>query len=363
MTSVLKDGEARPGIERSPSLPDRNITLLDVTTLVFERARLVATWMLVGFVIALLPLIGMKRQYAATAAFGPENSDASRSGVSALAGQLGLNVPGSTQSQSQLYAQLLKTRAILDAIVRDTFTVAETGERGTLVRIAEIRGDTPDKISERAAEWLARVTRTTVDPVTSTLSLRVSTQYRSLSLALARDLLRRVNEFNVRTRQSQASAERAFVDRRLALARDSLLAAEGRLKSFLESNRQVGNAPELMFARDRLQREVQMRQQIVNGLAQSYEDASIREVRDTPVITIIDPPSVSATPESRDGLIRGALGLALGAVIAIVWLLSTAVLRRRIEAGDPDAVRFAGLTRRARLKARRLLPGRSRVPG
>jgi uncharacterized protein involved in exopolysaccharide biosynthesis len=360
MTTTLRDDDRESDVERS-TVADRDLTLMDITAFVLHDARFVISWMIAGFLLAVVPVLLSKPQYSATAAFAPQNNDASRSGVSAFAGQFGLSLPGSIQSQSQLYAELLRSRAILDPIVRDTFTVTEIGRRGTLVQIARITGDSPEKIAERGAEWLVNATRTSVDAQTSTLSLRVSTEYRSLSLALVQDLLRRVNEFNVKTRQSQATAERIFVEQRLALARDNLVVAEARLKSFLESNRQLGNSPELVFARDRLQRELDMRQQLANALAQSYEDASIREVRDTPVITIIDPPTVSTRRNSRNGLLRGVLGLALGAVLALVWLLTKTTLQRRVTAGDQDAIQLVSLMRRARLRVGRLFSRRSRI--
>ena len=76
-----------------------------------------------------------------------------------------------------------------------------------------------------------------------------------------------------------------------------------------------------MFQRDRLQREVLLQQQVVTSLVQRYEENRIREVRDTPVITMIDTPILAARPDPRLRvlilLLGTVAGLCLGVVIVI----------------------------------------------
>jgi hypothetical protein len=103
------------------------------------------------------------------------------------------------------------------------------------------------------------------------------------------------------------------------------------------------NSPELVFARDHLQRDVDLNQQVVTSLAQSLEDARIREVRDIPVITVIEPPVAQTTPESRGRLRRGMLGIALGGGIAIALALIWDLLARRLAAGDPEIEKYRSL--------------------
>jgi uncharacterized protein involved in exopolysaccharide biosynthesis len=93
------------------------------------------------------------------------------------------------------------------------------------------------------------------------------------------------------------------------------LDAENRLQSFMQQNRVYNTAPRLSFEQDRLSREVQNRQQIVNVLAQAFEQAKIDEVRDTPVITILDTPETPAAPDSRGLLTKVIFSLFFGAAL------------------------------------------------
>jgi len=55
-----------------------------------------------------------------------------------------------------------------------------------------------------------------------------------------------------------------------------------------------------------------MRQELVTAMAQAYEQARIDEVRNTPLITVIDQPVPPALPEPRGWLLKFLLGLILG---------------------------------------------------
>jgi uncharacterized protein involved in exopolysaccharide biosynthesis len=128
------------------------------------------------------------------------------------------------------------------------------------------------------------------------VSVAVRTRDPQVSLVIANRLIDGLNRFNRTTRQSQATEEREFTEGRLNEARAKVRAAEDALQSFLQRNRQF-ESPQLAFERDRLQRELLFQQQIMTGLAQQYEEARIREVRDTPVITIVERPVLPAVPE------------------------------------------------------------------
>jgi uncharacterized protein involved in exopolysaccharide biosynthesis len=150
-----------------------------------------------------------------------------------------------------------------------------------------------------------------------------------------------VNAYNERTSQGQAAAERKFVEGRLAVAGADLRDAEDRLERFLRANGDLSRSPELTIERERIQRDVGLRQQVFTSLTQSYEEARIREVRDTPAITILEPPSVPTEPASRGRAVRVVLGLLLGAFFGSLVAFASDVVQRRRNDGDVEATVFA----------------------
>ena len=89
--------------------------------------------------------------------------------------------------------------------------------------------------------------------------MEVTTPWAELSRDVSRRMLELVGEFNLVTRQSRASTERAFIEDRLTEVAGELAAAEDSLEDFLRHNRRYDQSPELSFTYDRLYRQVQLR--------------------------------------------------------------------------------------------------------
>jgi uncharacterized protein involved in exopolysaccharide biosynthesis len=103
---------------------------------------------------------------------------------------------------------------------------------------------------------------------------------------------------------------------------------------FLEANRQWQDSPLLQFRHDGLQRKVTLRQTVLTTLVQSYEQARISEVRDTPVITVLQAPFLPPGPDPRRRVLSAALGIVLGGMAGIVFAFLVEAFRRPSE-GDP----------------------------
>ena len=174
---------------------------------------------------------------------------------------------------------------------------------------------------------------------TGTVTLTVETEWPDLSQAIATRLIEEITLFNLDTRQSQAAAERTFIEARVDSARAELHAAESDQQQFLESNRQWQNAPLLSFQHDRLAREVMLRQSVLTTLVQSYEQARIAEVRDTPVITVLQEPFLPPGPDERNLALGAALGIVLGGMVGIVLAFLIEAFRHPV-AGDQAREHF-----------------------
>ena len=299
--------------------------------------------MVVGGLIAAVFAVFKPALYVASASFVTQGADMTRSGLASLAGQFGVAIPTNNQSLSpDVYARLLKSRVVLQTIARDTFQVQEMGgKRMTFYDLFNIHDESPIRREDMGVKVLSNVVTVGVAKLTGVVEIAVATKWRSVSLGIADQLINGVNDYNERTRQTQASAERKFVEGRLTVAGTDLRDAEDRLEQFLRTNMQLGGSPELAIQRERLQRNVTLRQQVFASLTQSYEEARIREVRDTPVITVLEPPTAPADPASRGRVMRVLLGLLLGAIFgAFIAFVSDMVARQR-NVGDAEASAFA----------------------
>ena len=307
------------------------------TALVRGRWRIVRWTLLGGFIAALWATL-RPLTYTASASFVPQANDTRASNLVSLAGQFGISLsPGGSSRSPDFYRSLLTSKALLDAIARDTFSVEElNGQRVSFVDLFEIEGDLKSERLEEGRTRLVELLETSVDNSTGIVSVAIATEWPSVSHAIITALVDGVHAFNQRVRQDEAGAERAFVEGRHKVVSAELLAAEDSLEAFLMRNRQFERSPELVFRHDRLEREVQSRQQVLTSLTQSYEEARIRELRNTPVITLVEVPALPALHDPRRRVLFGLLGVMLGGLVGVSLALLASTVTHHRNAGDSD---------------------------
>jgi uncharacterized protein involved in exopolysaccharide biosynthesis len=84
-----------------------------------------------------------------------------------------------------------------------------------------------------------------------------------------------------------------------------------------------------------MQREVSRRQEVYTSLLQSREEAKIREVRELPVITVLERPRVPVVGESRKTVLKVLMGgLAAGMIGVVIAFVAHAMAGAKRESGD-----------------------------
>ena len=304
-------------VDRGPDAGPVEIPVLGSIHLLLRHARLVllASFLALAAVVALT--IAQGRSYTSTASFTPQTRTV-QSNLSGLAAQFGFALPAVDASRSPaFYADLVQSRQILTRVVGGRYSVAPDTDSlaKTLVELWTRQGRSLALRQEAAVRRLRR--SLSVNLVQRTGVIRVAARANDPALAqqLVRQLLAELNTFNLEARQSQATMERRFTEQRLDQARQELRQAEDRQQLFLQRNREFASSPQLKFEQDRLAREVIMRQQLYTTLSQALEQAKIEEIRDTPVITVVEAPDLPVRPDSQGWVRKGFLALLLGGLV------------------------------------------------
>lgn len=326
------------------------LSVLGLAATLLRRRRLI---ILTATVTAGVLVLGtaLFRSFRATSSLAPHDTDRN-SQLAGLAAQFGLNIGGVGSGESlDFYASLLGSRSLLARAVETSYTFASDEEgrdtlRGTLLELYGTKGSTPSERLDRGIRRLQGSITVRKDQDAGIIILMVKAKWAGLAEHVNGRLLELLNEFNLTTRQTQAKAERTFVESRLAEARAELSTAEEAVARFLTANRLYENSPRLRADLARLQRRVDLAQQVYVTLAQALEQARLEEVRNTPVVTIIDNPEGTAR-HSPSLLLTLILGTLLGAVLgAGLAFAGDYVAKERLE--NPDAYKeFAGMAQAA----------------
>jgi uncharacterized protein involved in exopolysaccharide biosynthesis len=312
--------------------------------------------------------------YTATTTFDLESSTApsgSNTSLGGLAAQLGL---APQQSGPPPYERLLRSRALLIPVTQMRFTIptASGPRNGSIAQLFGLQARTGEQLREKAINTVRGAVKVGSDRA-GTPALMVTTPWAPLSIQLADSLVARLNEFNTERQQSKVSRERRFTEARLEEKRVELRAAEARVQSFLEQNRDYRNSPMLTFQFDRLNRELQLKQSLYNTLAAAVENARIDEVRNSPVVSVIEPAYVPPKLDDEQtswipdiptkGIIRLILAIFLGLFLAF----AVEYFQRNRDQSPEDAAEFRMLAHDAAADLRRpwrlfagLIPWRGR---
>jgi uncharacterized protein involved in exopolysaccharide biosynthesis len=319
---------------------DDEISLWEVLAVLLRRrwtivlTTVLATAAVVSFTLLRDP------SYTTQTSFRPQGSESSNAQLTALASQFGFNIPGmgSEEVSPAFYAELITSREILFRLVTQEYDVEGVG-RSSLPELFEIEEEDEGLLIRETIETLRDgVLSVQTGRETGVVTVEVRTDWADLSYQIASRLLDEIARFNLETRQSQAAAERVFIEERVDSARNALTEAEAAMQAFLQANRQWENSPDLTFQHDRLDRDINLRQQVYTTLVQSFEQARISEVRDTPVITVLQAPFLPPADDRRLVLFA-ALGIVLGGMAGVVLAFVVEALRRPAP-GDPGREDF-----------------------
>lgn len=338
-----------------------------------RHARLLILLPLLAFVLTAVYISTRDQLWVADSRFLPAKASELGSNTGGFVSELSRLVGGSSGgSDGMFYRFLVPSSAFLRDAARTEYEFTRTTEsgetetvRGTL---AEIHGQNPatETSNLRASLGILRSLVTSeLEPGTGFVRVSVRSQWPELAVAVNDRLLELVNQFNVDQRQSQAAAEREFVETRLAEAQAEMHEVEAELVGFLERNQRYEQSPRLRNEAMRLESQAELKRALYSSLAQSYEQARINEVRNTPVVTIVERPEDTVYLPNRGNapLRYGAMAFIIAALLMIGLLAVRAYLLRQKDENPDDFHEFRRLASEslpvpARLRGR-LLAGRS----
>jgi uncharacterized protein involved in exopolysaccharide biosynthesis len=238
---------------------------------------------------------------------------------------LPLNLSENALSPS-FFAGILTSRELATTTlltqVRDSSSLPP-GPSQRLLDVLGVKGKTEAARLEKGVKLLHKRMSVQVDKASGIITLRVEMPSPGIAADVANGMVATLNTFNLQRKQSQSREQRRFIEERLQSSKEELERAEATLQKFLETNRDYAQSALLLFEERRLERTVQLRQELAIALAKGYDEARIAEVRDTPVLTIVD----SAVPPTQKSWPRTWLYALLGGLVGAAIAFGAAYLR------------------------------------
>lgn len=329
-----------PTIETPPARPAAATTgvlhFSDILAFVLRHIRLLV-FLPLGTAVTIAALFLLTgRPYSAHSAFALATSATNMSRFAGLAAQFGMSFGNRPSESVDFYGVLLKSGDVLREVVLSEYTLVEGPDtvRGTLLDLIPNKGKTDERRIAIAIRQLRKNVAVSTDMFAGTVSLKVTNSNAALAEQINRRLLDIANAYNVERRKKMAADEREFFEARVQDAQEELYEAEKALETFMAENRAYSSSPTLMAEAARLQRRVDLRQQVYTSLVQAYDQARVDEVRNTASISVVETPEGTARPATRLLFVLFAGGFIGGAIALSLSGLREFMDRQR--ANDPD---------------------------
>jgi uncharacterized protein involved in exopolysaccharide biosynthesis len=286
-----------------------------------SRWPLVLGWAVLGGAVAGGTALLLPSYYRSGAAFQTESSPQTQltGALAGIASQFGNFPIGSPQNSPQFFGDLLTTDAVLHRVAHARYSYR--GQALPLATIYEF-DDMPQALRDfSTVKKLRAAIGLDVNARTGVVRFTVEARDPGLAQALAETTLAALNQANIELRRARAAAEHEFTDERAATARAELDSAEQALAAFYQRNRSISSSPDLQMSEARRKRAVEMAQQVYVQLRMQAEQAQLQEVRNTPVVSVIDPPLVPVRRSRPNRRLAVGLGLMIGFAVAVTRLL------------------------------------------
>jgi uncharacterized protein involved in exopolysaccharide biosynthesis len=292
----------------------------DFAALLRHEWRRVAFAALAGAAVMLLFVLVRPRRYEAHGIFLPQTRRSAPSAITGLAAQLGVNMSTDGAASPAFFAELLTGDELLGRAVDSKIAVGSDSSR-TLAEQLGATGATDEERREDAIRRLRHAVDVAVNLKSGTVRLSVRLARPDLAANTVTRLLAILNDMNVESRQSSGTAEHRFATDRAAAAHAALDTSEDALRVFLQRNRRYDTAPELVLEYQRLEREVTRHESLLTMLLQMVEQARLDQVRDTPMLSVVERPRAPARPDRSGDLMLVVMGGAVGAVLSMGFVI------------------------------------------
>ncbi|MBT4635008.1 MAG: helix-turn-helix domain-containing protein [Candidatus Marinimicrobia bacterium] len=238
-----------------------------------------------------------------------------------LASNFGMSVPSSDQDFN--IPDVVKSNLIANKVLKEKW-LSRSGAKISLIELWELDQSpwylfsSPNMVdyafvNEKAIANLLNHVTVTEDRQTGLIKINVTLEDPIIAAQVANYIGEQVQIYIQKGNAAQAAKEKLFISDRLVIVKNELESIELDLKDFKERNRGYDDSPELFMVFSRLFREVEAKKQVYLTLQQQLELSRIEEVKQTPILHILD----HAVPPARKSSPNRALFLALSAIFGL----------------------------------------------
>ena len=327
--------EQKPQIQQNKD----EIDLLEVFLKIWRYKRFIIIFTAVVAIGSIIYSLLQQPQYESEVSLYKKTSEGgSRSRIQNIASQFGMGGAVPTSGPQFSIEDLIKSRRINRKIIYKDWQTEKFQDSVDLIEYFEIEGETQKEKFTSAYNSLKEKIEFSRDEESQLITITVMMPEAQLAADIGNYLTRLIENYVQNEQKTSTRQNLQYIEKRLETVRKELRQAEEALRRFQESNRGWEQSPQLSMEHSRLQRQVNVKQQVYLTLQQEREMAEIELVKETPVINVLDEavaPEFPSKPQKKLIVIVGTFaGFFLSLLIVVliyVWRYVKGEMEKRGE--------------------------------
>lgn len=309
MTETMNNTETEQNIEKK-------IDYLEIISILWSKRKfitlvtLITTIVFIGFTFLMTPT------YLSSTVILPEMDKGKLGPLGDLAALAGVNIGGEVV-MVKLYPDIIQSEAVLTPVIEKKYKSKFYEQPVNLIEYFEIEEETPRRTIEVALKTIRTMLKIEMSQKTGLLTYSIETKDAQVSADILNTITAELNNFLLTKKTTNAGEQRKWIEKRMKEVKQDLERSENILKEFREKNRRVTDSPQLLLEQGRFMREVSLQEVISTTLQQQYEVARIEEIKNVPIINVLDeakPAAEKNSPKRRLFVTIGFLLSFFGAV-------------------------------------------------
>lgn len=318
--------------EKQESSRGESESLLSLIPVIFQNWKAIAKFTAVVTILTGAITFIIPNKYSSTTVILPDiellNLAQKFGGLQDIASSIGLNL--GVTSPSQLYPDILVSEEILKKVIYKSYRTKAFDKPCNLIEYWGFQTDDSLLNYEYCLKKLREgVIEIDVNKKTSIITLSVLTTEPQLSADIANEITTQLDNYQRLFRRTNASEQRVFIEKRLDEVQTELTASEEKLKSFREKNRRITDSPNLMLEEGRLGRVVDLNTAVFVELTKQYELVKLDEIKNTPVVQVLDYARPAGTKSSPKRRIIVTIAFLVGAFFSSCWYVGVDYFNQR----------------------------------
>ena len=341
--------------EDTVSLTDIMLTLARQIKVILITPTIFCTLMIIYVLFFAKPV------YTSTAKIMSSSSGGGMSQAVGLAAQFGIVMPAGQSETKWVYPEIIKSRTMARAVLKQKFDTNEFGLQKNLLQILTYGNNDPqlglDTLEIMAVDNLLGMIDISENIQTGILTLNINASEPIFARDLNQVFIEELDTHQRKYNKAITSDTKQFIEERIIDTEKELMAAEEDLKVFIDRNRRIENSPALQLEQQRLGREVTVLTGVFTTLKQQLETTKIEEVKESDYVIILDAPEIplqrSKPNKKMMVILAGLIGVGLGIGIGLFReYLNSSEQKEKLKIEQAKSLFFKNISE--------LIPGKSK---